>query len=117
MGDRSVIQINSDSFAYPISLYGHWAGEDNLRAVKIVLDQPEARVGDASYLTAQLFFWFSTALGGYDGELGYGIDTGSHDPDWLDNPIVYINADTGDYTYEGITYNRNHEVIKETTND
>lgn len=110
MGNRSVIQINSDSLPYSISLYGHWSGDDNLRAVELALSAPNARIGDASYLSAQLFYQFAITLGGYQGDLGFGIDTGNFEEDWLDQPIVYVDADNGDYTYQGITYNRNGET-------
>lgn len=110
MGNRSVIQINSDSLPYPISLYGHWSGEDNLLAVKSLLSAPQARIGDASYLSAQMFYAFAVQFGGYQGDLGFGIDTGNFEEDWLDQPIVYVDADNGDYTYQGITYDRNGET-------
>lgn len=110
MGNRSVIEISTGTNPYPISLYGHWSGEDNLLAVKTLLSAPHARIGDPTYLTAQLFYEFAVKLGGYDGNLGYGIDTGTYDGGWLDNPTVYVDADTGDYTYQGITYDRNGEA-------
>jgi hypothetical protein len=115
MGNRSVIQINSTTLPYPISLYGHWAGEDNIIAVKNVITRTD-RIGDANYLSAQLFYEFAVTLGGYDSNLGFGLHTGVYDEAWLDNPIVYVDADTGNYTYKGITYNQDHLRIEETTN-
>ncbi len=106
MGNRSVIEITSDNLAMPISIYGHWSGQDNLTAVQSVLSASDARLGDPAYLTAQLFHQFASVLGHYDGNLGFGIDVGSYDKDWLDNPSVYVNADTGDYTYDGTRYDK-----------
>lgn len=92
MGDRSVIRIESERFPEPISIYGHWSGRSNLEAVRRVLAKTD-RVGDPSYLTAQLFYEFAVQLGGYKGELGFGIGFGFEgDPE---NEEVIINADTG----------------------
>jgi len=95
MGDRSRIVIVSKDFASPIHLYGHWAGEANTEAVRAVLAMPEARIGDPSYLTAQLFHAF-TQLGGYNGVLGFGIGAYDSDDSWDDNPQIVVNADTGE---------------------
>jgi hypothetical protein len=94
MGNRSMIVIESEQFISPISLYGHWSGSSNATAVNNVLART-GRIGDPSYLTAQLFHEFSK-LGEYDGELSFGIDAfgyGKHD--WLNADTVYVNADTG----------------------
>jgi len=100
MGDRSYIQVDSESFELPIVLYGHWSGEDNVVAVQNVLARTD-RVGDPSYLTAQLFYEFAR-LGNYDGELSFGIDTGEVGTEaWTDAPTVYVNADTGEAKYDG----------------
>lgn len=104
MGDRSFIQIDSQHLETPILLYGHWSGADNLIAVKDVLGRTD-RVGDHVYLTAQLFYQFAVVQGRYDGELSFGIDVGHVSEDhWVDAPTVYVNADTGEYSYEGVTY-------------
>jgi hypothetical protein len=96
MGNRSRIVIVSKEFASPIHLYGHWAGEANTEAVRSVLAMPENRVGDPSYLTAQLFHAF-TELGGYDGIIGFGIGAYDNQSDTFDdNPQIVINADTGE---------------------
>jgi len=101
MGDRSYIQIESHRFASPIVFYGHWSGTDNLTAVKNVLART-ARIGDPSYLTAQLFHVFAMELGEYDGSLGFGIESGHlTGGEWSDNPSVLVNADTGEYSYDG----------------
>jgi hypothetical protein len=107
MGNRSLIVIRSNSFDNDneIRFYGHWSGTDNVQAVHNVLART-GRVGDPSYLTAQLFHEFSVNLGAYDGEVSFGIytaETGS-DEGWIDSPTVYINADYGHYEYEGKTY-------------
>jgi hypothetical protein len=107
MGNRSLIVIRSNSFDNDneIRFYGHWSGTDNVEAVRNVLART-SRVGDPSYLTAQLFHEFSVNLGAYDGELSFGIytaETGS-DEGWIDSPTVYINADYGYYEYEGETH-------------
>lgn len=96
MGDRSLIVIESEQFVVPISLYGHWSGTDNITAVDNVLART-GRVGDPSYLTAQLF-WEFAKLGNYDGELSFGIDTfGVPDATtWVDNDTIFVNADTGE---------------------
>lgn len=100
MGDRATIIVESKDFVNPISLYGHWSGEDNVKAVENVLART-SRVGDPSYLTAQLFYEFAIQLGKYDGELGFGIGTWYNPTDCLDdNPYILINADNGTYSIE-----------------
>lgn len=100
MGDRSLIVVKAEKFLTPITFYGHWSGEQNIEAVKNVLART-GRIGDASYLTAQLF-WEFAQLGQYDGELSFGIDTfGSPDDLWMDNASVIVNADTGEYEVNG----------------
>jgi hypothetical protein len=104
MGNRSYIQINADGLEVPVLLYGHWSGTDNILAVQRVLEKT-ARLGDVSYLTAQLFWEFSR-LGSYDGSLGFGIEQGHIDDKtaWVDSPTVYVDADTGIYTYDGVEH-------------
>lgn len=101
MGNRSLIIIRSSDFGTnEIRLYGHWSGEDNINAVRNVLAQTD-RVGDPSYLIAQLFHEFAVVLGGYGGGLGFGISLASSwdDEGWIDNETVIVDADTGNYTY------------------
>ena len=96
MGNRSLIVIESERFQTPISLYGHWSGAQNLAAVAEVLGKT-TRVGDPSYLTAQIFYEFAVVRGKYDGELSFGIDTFGV-PDGsagMDTDTVFVNADTG----------------------
>ena len=103
MGNRSLIVIESERFATPITLYGHWSGAENLAAVAEVLGKT-TRKGDPSYLTAQIFYEFAVVRGKYDGELSFGIDTfGLTDPaDAVDNDTVYVNADTGEWRWKPI---------------
>jgi hypothetical protein len=101
LGNRSLIIIRSSDFGTnEIRLYGHWSGADNIEAVRNVLARTD-RVGDASYLVAQLFHEFSVTLGAYEGGLGYGISLASSwdDEGWIDNDTVIVDADTGNYTY------------------
>ena len=102
MGDRAVIVIKTDASELDtVSLYGHYAGTTNLDAVLNVLAKPSVRIGDIAYLTAQLFYEFAVRLGNYDGGIGYGIYAGADTGEWLDNPTVVVNADTGEYTVQG----------------
>jgi len=83
VGNRSFIVIESKQFVSPIALYGHWSGTDNVRAVENVLARTD-RVGDPSYLTAQLL------------NLSFGIDAYGYDAgSWEDNDPIYVDADTG----------------------
>lgn len=104
MGDRSAIVIHSEQYKTPITFYGHWSGEQNIEAVKNVLART-SRVGDPSYLTAQIF-WEFAKLGNYDGELSFGIDTFGADGlgSLMDNPTIYVNADTGQYSTDGLEF-------------
>jgi hypothetical protein len=104
MGNRAFIQIDSKRLETPVILYGHHSGEDNLTAVKNVLERTD-RIGNPSYLTAQIFYEFAMNLGGYTGELGFGIDSGhlAGNED-RDVPSVFVNADTGEYSCEGVSY-------------
>lgn len=101
MGDRAYIQVDSTRFQTPIIFYGHWSGTDNLTAVQNVLART-ARIGDPSYLTAQLFYEFAIELGSYDGSLSFGIESGHlTGREWGDVPSVLVNADTGEYAIDG----------------
>ncbi len=104
MGDRSAIVIHSERYKTPITLYGHWSGEQNIEAVQNVLART-GRVGDPSYLTAQIF-WEFAKLGNYDGEYSFGIDTFGVDgvDNAMDNPTIYVNADTGKVSTTGLEF-------------
>jgi hypothetical protein len=107
MGNRSLIIIRSAEYpaGTELRLYGHWAGEDNFHAVQNVMSRTD-RIGDPSYLTAQLFHEFAVAFGAYDGGIGYGISLAQigSDEGWIDSPSVIVNADFGYYDYEGETH-------------
>lgn len=103
MGNRAYIQVDSKEFLAPIIFYGHWSGTDNLDAVRSVLER-STRIGDSSYLAAQIFHEFATVLGSYDGELSFGISSGEVADAWVDASTVYVNADTGEYRVDGETY-------------
>jgi hypothetical protein len=111
MGDRSLIVTYSVDFIVPIVFYGHWSGEQNIQAVRNVMKRT-GRVGDASYLAAQLFYEFAQ-LGQYDGELSFGIDAFSEELVHVgtDNPTVYVHLDEGTYAYAGVVYDRYGTVI------
>jgi hypothetical protein len=104
MGDRATIHITSEQFDAPIELYGHWSGTDNAKAVANVLERT-GRIGDPSYLTAQLFYEYAK-LGNYNGELSFGIRAINAEPNdtYDDNPVVVVNADIGSVQYDGETY-------------
>lgn len=103
MGDRSFIQVSSRDFLTPITFYGHWSGDTNLQAVRNVLER-SGRIGDPSYLSAQIFYEFAQ-LGNYDGELSFGIDSFGNNPESVaDNPTIFVDADTGEYTYRGVVH-------------
>jgi hypothetical protein len=103
MGDRSSIYITSEGLPKPIQLYGHWTGSDNLVAVANVLNRTD-RIGDPSYLTAQLFYEFAVIQGGYTGSLGFGINSVDVVDYTDDNPPIVVNADTGEVKYEDTHY-------------
>lgn len=94
MGDRSSIVIKSKQFDSPIRFYGHWSGTDNSLAVHNVLAKTD-RIGDPSYLAAQIYYEFAVKLGRTDGGLSFGISA-DEDTGGDDNPPIIINADTGE---------------------
>jgi hypothetical protein len=102
MGDRSAIIIESERFLTPITLYGHWSGAENLASVASVLERT-TRVGDPSYLTAQLFYEFAVKRGKYDGELSFGIDAFGGTPEEIDKAMdsntIVVNADKGSWRW------------------
>jgi len=98
MGDRSAIVIHSEQYKTPITFYGHWSGDDNVKAVENVLKRTD-RIGDPTYLAGQLFYEFAINLGGYDGNLGFGIMPllNNYDDEGDDNPSVWVDAESGNY--------------------
>jgi len=103
MGDRSSIYITSEGLPKPIQLYGHWAGSDNAVAVATVLNKTD-RIGDPSYLTAQLFYEFAIVQGGYTGDIDFGINSVDVVDYTDDNEPIVVNADTGEVQYENTHY-------------
>jgi hypothetical protein len=104
MGNRSTIYVVSKTHSTPVAIYGHWAGKSSVDAVVNVLTRTD-RVGDAMYLTAQVFYEFAITLGSYEGGTGFGIGTfETIDDHWNDNPAIILDADTGGVTYEGVNY-------------
>jgi hypothetical protein len=102
MGHRAFIQIDSINLENPVILYGHWSGDDSEPAVRNVLARTD-RIGDPSYLAAQIFYEFSVVLGKYDGGIGFGIESGHLTSEMGNVPNVYVNADTGEYTVNDVT--------------
>lgn len=100
MGNRVWIQIESRDFAEPVLIYGHYTGEDALEAVRNVIQRTD-RIGDGTYLAAQIFHEFATNMGQYDGKLGFGIASGRVDEDQEENPTVYVDADDGQIIVNG----------------
>jgi hypothetical protein len=102
MGNRSAIIIESERFITPITLYGHWSGSDNLTAVANVLGRTD-RIGDPSYLTAQLFYEFAVRLGNYDGNLSFGIDAFGGTPQeinaTMDIDAIVVDVDKGTWRW------------------
>jgi hypothetical protein len=58
-------------------------------------------------LAGEIWHEFAVALGGYSG-IGYGsfgmwaTNTNDFSEGWVDNPTIYVNQDTGTYSYEGV---------------
>lgn len=99
MGDRAYITITTNNNPLDtITIYGHWAGSSNFQAVQNVIRRTD-RVGDTSYLAAQIFYEWAVRLNRYNGETGFGIMTGDCGEE--ENPTVYVDADTGQITYRG----------------
>jgi hypothetical protein len=109
MGDRSLIVITNNTDTNLLVMYGHWSGQDNLQAVHNVIEKT-SRIGD-NYIVAEIFHEFSVELGGYagigSGSFGMWADRAeTFDEGWVDSPSVYLNADTGDYTCDGVDYSK-----------
>lgn len=109
MGNRVWTVISSNDFdGKDIGIYQHWFGDKNLAVVKEVLEVT-GRIGDASYLTAAIISALMNASD-YDGRESFGISPVDkwdvQYDNWGDNPTLYVDADTGNYTYEDVTYDR-----------
>jgi hypothetical protein len=94
MGNRVTVSISTQEHEAPINIYSHWDGDEIYPIVQRALEDSD-RIGDGSYLTAQLVQAIFTGLG-YDGKLGFGVWSGEIAPDnWDDNPAMYVDADAG----------------------
>jgi hypothetical protein len=93
MGDRVTVSISSQEHEAPINIYAHWAGEDIYPIVQDVLENSQ-RVGDASYLSAQIIYQVFTQLG-YDGRNSFGVWSGEFTESGDDNDPMFVDADTG----------------------
>jgi len=93
MGNRVTVSISSQEHESPINIYAHWAGDEIYPIVQDVLGNSH-RIGDASYLSAQIIHGIFTQLG-YDGELGFGVWTGEVYDLGDDNDPMFVDADTG----------------------
>jgi len=100
MGNRSNIVIRETATQTDncLILYSHWGGDDNLTAVRNVMAKTD------------------TKLGGYEGNLGYGLWVGSvEEIDEDDNPAIFLDIDTGAATYQGATYTlQGRHLVRET---
>jgi hypothetical protein len=99
MGNRVTIEMNSVEFESNLLIYSHWMGDSALIAIQDVLSTT-TRIGDASYLAAQIFHRFATA-GGYDGNMGFGLSTGTNGDSWDDMPTHFVDLDRGYYSVGG----------------
>lgn len=99
MGNRVTVNIASREFESPINIYSHWAGAEIYPVVQEVLATSD-RIGDGSYLTAQIVHAVFTQLG-YDGKLGFGLWAAELEADrWDDNPSMFVDADTGMWRFD-----------------
>jgi hypothetical protein len=93
MGNRVTVSISSKDHEAPINIYAHWAGEDIYLIVQDALAVSE-RIGDGSYLTAQIIHRVFTMLG-YDGRTSFGVWSGEFIESGDDNDPMFVDADTG----------------------
>lgn len=93
MGNRVTVSLESQEHEAPINIYAHWAGDDIYSIVQQALENSD-RIGDASYLSAQVIHAVFTNLG-YNGRTSFGIWTGSDVPLEDDNPTMFVDLDTG----------------------
>lgn len=95
MGNRVTVSISSQEHESPINIYAHWAGDEVYQVVTDTLASSD-RIGDASYLSAQIAHAIFTEFG-YDGKLGFGIWTGEVTDLGDDNDPMFVDADTGQW--------------------
>lgn len=92
MGNRVTVSISADH-TEPVNIYAHWAGDQIYSLVQEVLEISD-RIGDGSYLTAQIINAVFTQSG-YDGSTGFGIWAGEASALNDDNPTMFVDAMTG----------------------
>lgn len=95
MGNRVTVTITGKDHDAPINLYAHWAGSEVYPVVQEVLSITD-RLGDSSYLTAQIIHAVFTQLG-YDGRSSFGVWAGERGESWDDNPTMYVDTDSGEW--------------------
>ena len=96
MGDRVTVSISSKDHETPINIYSHWSGNSVYQVVTDTLASSD-RIGDGSYLTAQIIHAVFTEYG-YDGKLSFGVWSGEVSSDnWDDNPTMFVDADNGQW--------------------
>lgn len=96
MGNRVTVSISSHEFGSPINIYSHWAGNSVYQVITDTLAASQ-RIGDGSYLTAQLIQAVFSEYG-YDGKLSFGVWSGEVSTDnWDDNPTMYVDTDNGSW--------------------
>jgi hypothetical protein len=93
MGNRVTVSISSQEHEAPINIYAHWAGDEIYPVVQNALEDSD-RIGDASYLSAQIIHAIFADLG-YDGKLSFGVWTGEFTESGDDNDPMFVDADTG----------------------
>ena len=93
MGNRVTISLTSQEHETPVNIYAHWAGDEIYPVVQQALEE-SGRVGDASYLSAQIIHAVFTKLS-YDGHNSFGIWTGEADGLTDDNDTMFVDLDNG----------------------
>lgn len=95
MGNRVTVSISSQEHEAPINIYAHWAGNSVYQVITDTLASSD-RIGDASYLTAQLIHAVFAEYG-YDGKLSFGVWSGEFTESTDDNDPMFVDADTGQW--------------------
>jgi hypothetical protein len=96
MGNRVTVSISGKDHEAPVNIYGHWAGDGVYQIVTDTLAASQ-RIGDGSYLTAQLIHAIFSEMG-YNGKDSFGVWSGEVSSDnWDDNQPMFVDADTGQW--------------------
>jgi hypothetical protein len=93
MGNRVTVSISGKDHETPVNVYSHWAGDEVYAIVQDVLETSD-RIGDGSYLTAQIIHAIFTELA-YDGKLSFGVWAGELGESWDDNDPMFVDTDNG----------------------